>query len=100
MSETLSNSVMRMFEFLRFRKRDYQLALTSPAGQGVLIDLAKFCRADVSCFDPDPRVHAALEGRREVWLRIQQHLNLSPEQLLALYSGNQFVPLTGDDNAA
>lgn len=78
-------------QYLEQRKRAFQLSLLSPAGQEVLIDLAKFCRADETCFDPDPRVHAALEGRREVWLRIQQHLALSPEALYTLYSGRTFV---------
>ena len=57
------------------------------ANRVVLADLAKFCRADRSTFHADPRVHAALEGRREVWLRIQEHLNLTPEQLAQLYGG-------------
>lgn len=73
--------------FLRRRKGSYQQALMSPAGQEVLIDLAKFCRANEPTFDPDPRIHALLEGRREVWLRIQQHLNLSSDQLYQLYNG-------------
>jgi hypothetical protein len=49
-------------------------------------DLARFCRADVSAFHEDPRAHAALEGRREVWLRIQQHLNMTTPELVALYT--------------
>ena len=53
----------------------------------VLKDLARFCRAHESTFDADPRAHALAEGRREVWLRIQNHLKLSPEQLWSLYSG-------------
>jgi hypothetical protein len=40
-----------------------------------LLDLAEFCRANESCFHEDPRMHAALEGRREVWLRIQEHIH-------------------------
>jgi hypothetical protein len=51
----------------------------------VLKDLARFCRANESTFNPDPRAHAVLEGRREVWLRIQEHLNLTPEQVYALH---------------
>lgn len=51
----------------------------------VLRDLAKFCRANESTFAPDPRAHAVLEGRREVWLRIQEHLQLTPEQMYALH---------------
>lgn len=52
--------------------------------QRVLKDLAKFCRANTTTFHPDPRVHAELEGRREVWLRIQQFIHLTPEELLKI----------------
>jgi hypothetical protein len=51
----------------------------------ILKDLAKFCRAEESCFHMDPRAHALAEGRREVWLRIQSHLNLTSEELAAKY---------------
>ncbi|MCA9339383.1 MAG: hypothetical protein KDA17_00555 [Candidatus Saccharibacteria bacterium] len=51
----------------------------------VLEDLAKFCRANQSTFNEDPRLHAVLEGRREVWLRIQKHLNLTPDELWEIY---------------
>ncbi len=51
----------------------------------VLADLARFCRADRTTFHPDPRVHAVLEGRREVFLRIQQHLNLDTDELSRIY---------------
>ena len=47
----------------------------------VLADLAKFCRANQSTFHTNQRAHAVLEGRREVWLRITQHLHLSNEEL-------------------
>lgn len=80
----------KTLDFLRGRKRAYQLAFGSPAGQAVLADLATFCRANETCFNPDPRIHAVAEGRREVWLRIQEHLNLSSEQLVALYAGQTF----------
>lgn len=87
---TVWDRVQETIAHLRQRKRNYQLALTSPAGQEVLIDLAKFCRANVSCFHPDPRLHALAEGRREVWLRIQNHLGLSEAELFALYTGAQY----------
>ena len=32
-----------------------------------------------------------LEGRREVWLRIQNHLNLTQSELWALHSGGAEV---------
>lgn len=54
----------------------------------VLADLFKFCRAEETTFNIDPRLEGRLDGRREVWLRIQQHIRLSPEQLWKLYSGN------------
>ena len=88
--------VQRTLEFLSRRKNSYRQTFGSPVGQEVLIDLAKFCRANETTFDLDPRVHAAMEGRREVWLRITQHLNLSSEQLYQLYGGNR--ALTKDNS--
>lgn len=51
----------------------------------VLMDLAKFCRAHESTFNQDPRVQSNLDGRREVWLRIQENLELSNEEVYALH---------------
>lgn len=48
-------------------------------GQKVLADLRKFCRGDRSTFDADPRIHALLEGRREVFLRILAMLDMPSE---------------------
>jgi hypothetical protein len=53
----------------------------------VLADLAKFCRAHQSTFHPDTHVAARLDGRREVWLRITQHLNLTTDDLYKTASG-------------
>ncbi len=74
-------------EILAKRKQDYNLTFTkeSLAVVAVLEDLAKFCRAHESTFHEDPRLHAVLEGRREVWLRIQNHLQLSDDELWKLY---------------
>jgi hypothetical protein len=52
----------------------------------VLKDLAAFCRGNLSTFNPDPRIHAVLEGRREVWLRIKNHLELTDAQLYKIYA--------------
>lgn len=84
---SMIEQVGHALDFIRGRKRSYQISLMSPEGQRVLQDLARFCRANETCFNPDPRIHAVAEGRREVWLRIQQHLNLSSEDLYTLYSG-------------
>lgn len=51
----------------------------------VLLDLAKFCRAHETTYNKDPRLHAAMEGRKEVWLRIQEQLKLDDEQLFNLH---------------
>jgi hypothetical protein len=100
MSKTpLAEQVRHTIEWLGGRKQAYQLTFNkSYQAQRVLIDLAKFCRANASTFDADPRIHAVLEGRREVWLRITQHLNLTPEQLFALYNGQNFnIVLENED---
>lgn len=74
----------RTVRFLRGRQTDYKLTFSSPAGERVLEDLARFCRATETCFHSDPRLHAVAEGRREVFLRIAEHINLSTEQLFEL----------------
>ena len=53
-----------------------------PFTEVVLADLAKFCRANESTFHPDARVAANLDGRREVWLRIQEFLGLNADELV------------------
>ena len=94
----ISEQAGRLFDFFKRRKTNYQLACNQPAMQEMLIDLAQFCRANETCviLDKNGRVDEAftkiLEGRREVWLRIQQHLNLSTQQLYMLYTGKQFKP--------
>ena len=82
----------KIWDFITGRSRSYRLLFGDAdrgASKAVLKDLAKFCRANQSCFDPDPRIHAVLEGRREVWQRIANHLNLSPQELLAIYNPGQ-----------
>lgn len=58
----------------------------------VLKDLAKFCRANESTFHADARLHAVLEGRREVWLKIANNLNLSIEELYELHKIKEIIP--------
>ena len=67
------------------RRLAYKQSLTGSHGEAVLADLAKFCRARETTFHADPRVHALMEGRREVWLRIAHHLNLSEDELFNHY---------------
>lgn len=70
---------------LRTRKSSYVQTFEGVgASRAVLKDLARFCYANKTAFHADPRAHAVAEGRREVWLRIQQHLNLSSDELFNL----------------
>jgi hypothetical protein len=68
-------------------KRAYQLAFNNPAGEAVLFDLSPFCRARETCVVPGDRDRTwVLEGRREVYLRIRDYLDLTPEQLVEKYT--------------
>lgn len=58
--------------------------LPGSAADIVLADLRDFCRARETTFDADPRTHALLEGRREVWLRIANALALDEWQVAAM----------------
>lgn len=91
MSDPLEQEVKKsqrdMVLNLQRRKMAYCKTFGGPVAEEVLADLKKFCRADVSTFHSDARVSAMLEGRREVYLRIMQHLTLNSEELSKLYRG-------------
>ena len=81
--------IEKAHRLLMRRRGRYRDIFRGPNGEAVLRDLAGFCRAADSTFDPDPRIAAALDGRREVWLRIQHHLRLTPDELWRIYDGRQ-----------
>lgn len=55
------------------------------AGEIVLSDLRKFCHADKpTIFTSDPHLMARREGRREVWNRIINYLNLDEYEVRKL----------------
>lgn len=83
----ISELVEKTKNFLSKRQYAYRSTfnLESEFSRTVLADLAKFCRANETTFHEDPRVHAVAEGRREVWLRIERHLKLDPDQLWKVY---------------
>lgn len=60
-------------------------------GEHVLADLRRFCRAaEPTIFHADPHEMARREGRREVFVRIQNFLNLDEaevQQLMELDDG-------------
>lgn len=82
----MSDLVERARRWLFRRRGAYRDLFRGPNGDIVLLDLARFCRAHESTFHTDPRVHANLEGRREVFLRIMHHLQLSEADLWKLYA--------------
>lgn len=86
---TFSEIVEQAKRWLFKRQYAYRVTFKGPLAEEVLIDLARFCRANQSTFHENDRAHAMAEGRREVWLRIQQHLNLKPEDLWKLYDGRE-----------
>lgn len=69
------------------RKSAYKAVFTGPMADIVLKDLARFCREFETTFHADPRLHAVLEGRREVLLRIKKHLHLTDDQTWKDYTG-------------
>lgn len=69
------------------RQHAYRTTFNGPLADAVLKDLARFCRAAESTFHDNDRVQSKLDGRREVWLRIAHHMNLTPDDLWRLYSG-------------
>lgn len=73
--------------YLVRRQQAYRAVFSeeSQASKRVLKDLAKFCRANESTFHGEQRIHAVLEGRREVWLRIMKHTKLDTDQFWKEY---------------
>ena len=73
-------------DFLVTRAQAYKRTFSGIYGERVLIDLASFCRANESTFNPDARAEGILQGRREVWLRISKHLDLTNDQLQVYFN--------------
>lgn len=67
------------------RQRAYRLVFGNADPDAlalVMADLDKFCRGNRSTFDPDERIHCLITGRQEVYARIQQHLQLTLDNLI------------------
>jgi hypothetical protein len=61
----------------------------------VLQDLAARCHAFQTTLDTDPQRTAFNEGKRAVWLALQEFLNIGTKQLEQLHQTH--FKLTGDD---
>lgn len=87
-------------EILGDRQRAYLLVFNTVAGKAVLDDLAAFCRANETCVVPGDRDRTwVLEGRREVYLRIGAHLNLSTEELVKHFTRPAKGAISHDDQS-
>jgi hypothetical protein len=71
------------------RHRAYKATFNNPEGKKVLADLRRFCRATLPTANVDS-VHTTylLEGRREVFLRIMSHLQLTEDDIYNLNEEN------------
>lgn len=77
-------------------QRAYHMVFSSPDGKIVLGDLVAYCFGRKTAFDPDARVHAFNEGRRDVLMRIQEFTTLTLEEIYAL-RGVTIRQQTGED---
>ncbi len=75
------------------RQRAYLLTFkqlepaVAAAIEAVLADLSSFCRENETCVVPGDRDRTyVLEGRREVILRIRDHLRLTTDELVDKYT--------------
>lgn len=67
------------------RRRAYRATFNTVEGRKVLADLRRFCRASVPTADVNnANVTFLLEGRREVFLRIISHMNLTEDDIFEL----------------
>ncbi len=89
MTETFISRLGRLFTASEIRQA-YQMVFRTTAGERfVLPDLAEFTHA----LEPAPRdsdlfVQGRAAGRRDVFLRIQQHLNLTEADLASIYKAH------------
>ena len=86
------DQVRATLDWIRGIRQDYRLTfqLNQPSNVRVLEDLALYCCATKTCVvhgDHDATLRA--EGRRDVWLHLQEYLQLTEEQLWALKTGNK-----------
>ena len=82
----------RARQFLATRRSAYQQTFRGPLSDIVLKDLAGYCAANFTTFRNTDRESVLAEGRRQVWLRIANHLNLSEDALWNIYDGRIDVP--------
>jgi hypothetical protein len=83
------SAIDKLKDFLQTRAQAYRHTFEGVHGSRVLVDLAKFCKAEETTVHKDERMTLILQGRREVWLRIRKHVNMSDEELWQIYHGGK-----------
>ena len=67
------------------RQDAYKSVFNTPKGKIVLADLVSFCSVNQPTFSPDNQyVSAFREGRREVFLRINEYLHKDHSEIINL----------------
>lgn len=89
--ETHEHVVERKQAMLRSRRDAYRRLFAGNALTGdadiVLGDLKRFCRGNQTPWDTDPRIHALLTGRFEVYSRIVNHMTMQFDDLWEMLEG-------------
>jgi hypothetical protein len=84
--------------FFDTKKAAFIAVFNTPHGKQVLDDLMPFCRARETCVVPGDRDKTyVLEGRREVYLRIRDYLDRTPEELTAMFTKPLETRRQGDE---
>ena len=83
-----AEALERITAFLRARKMAYMRVFvdgnSTPEDRAMVrTDIANFCRKNRSTYNKDPRLSDHLGGRREVVLRIDDHIELTVDELVA-----------------
>lgn len=73
---------------IRKTKSHYHSCFSAPGGAFVLQDLANFCKAaDTTQVFGDPYHSMINEGRRQVWLHIQDLFSLPADKIVMIAAG-------------
>lgn len=67
------------------KRRAYQSVFKGPQGEEVLKDLAEFCGMHRDCFNENPYIMAHNTGVRKVFLRIQNMMNVTDQQIWEMF---------------
>lgn len=76
MAERRMHAYMRVFKAGAPSKEDREI---------VMADMLHFTRGESTPWDADPRFHAVLTGRHEVWTRIKDHTRLTLDEFILKY---------------